>query len=285
MSTIHWRLMRQAGMSGAFNMALDQALLESVAGGGSAPVLRLYRWRPAAVTLGYAQRGSRVVNLNACRELGLDVVRRCSGGRAVLHDREMTYAVIAPEPSEWFPGGVVASYRVIAAVLRETLAVLGLESELALGRRPGADADADADADDARASACFTAPATTELVHAGCKLTGGAQKRQKGAFLQHGSVPVDLDPARLFRALDTRGRLTAADGGALLARSVGWLNRWLPEPRSVTEVEDCFLDFFARRLDLNLKPDTPTAAEMARAHDLVARQYGNPGWNLAGIAG
>jgi len=279
MTRNQWRLIRQGALPGAFNMALDQALLESVAGGYSAPVLRLYRWAPATVTLGYAQRGPRVVNLPACRRLGLDVVRRYSGGRAVLHDREMTYAVMAPEPSAWFPGGVIASYRVIAGVLQEALARLGLKCELALGRRPGTRAE------DARASACFTAPATAELVHAGCKVTGGAQKRQRGAFLQHGSVPVELDPARLFQALDTTGRLTAEAGGALLARSVGWLNRWLPEPRQVEEVEDCFLEVFGRQLGLTLEPDLPTAAEVARAHDLVARQYGNPCWNLAGIAG
>ncbi len=279
MTQLHWRLIRQDGLPGAFNMALDQALLESVAGGQSAPVLRLYRWEPATVSLGYAQRGPRVVNLEACRRLGLDVIRRFSGGRAVLHDREMTYAIMAPEPNPWFPAGVVAGYRAVAGILQETLARLGLESELALGRRPGGGAE------DARGSACFTAPATAELVHAGCKVTGGARKRQKGAFLQHGSVPVDLDPERLFTALDTAGQLSAAAGGALLARSVGWLNRWLAVPCSVEEVEDCFLAVFARRLGLFLEPDTPSAGELARAGDLVRRQYGLPGWNLAGIAG
>lgn len=279
MTRHHWRLLRQGPLPGAFNMALDQALLETVAEGSSAPVLRLYRWQPAAVSLGYAQRGPRVVNLEACRRLGLDVVRRFSGGRAVLHDREMTYAVIAPDSSRWFPGGVVPGYRVIAGILRETLAALGLECQLTLGRRPGAGAE------DARGSACFTAPAVTELVHAGCKVTGGAQKRGKGAFLQHGSVPVDLDPERLFAALDTSGRLSAAAGGELLARSVGWVNRWLAVPCRVEEVEECFLAVFARRLGVNLLPDRPTAEELARADELVRCRYGLPAWNLAGIAG
>lgn len=274
-----WRLIRQGAAPAAFNMALDQALLEAVADGCSGPVLRLYRWRPAAISLGYAQRGPRVVNLAACGQLGLDVVRRCSGGRAVLHDREMTYAVIAPESCPAFPGGVVASYRVIATILRETLSGLGLESELSLGRHAGRKGD------DARASACFTAPATTELVHAGCKLTGGAQKRQKGAFLQHGSVPVDLDPQLLFRALDTSGRLSSTKGGALLATSVGWLNRWLPRPVGVSRLEDSFLAEFAHTIGAPLEPSLPTVGELARASELVRTRYGNPAWNLAGIAG
>lgn len=279
MSLIPWRLMRSGTAAGSFNMALDQALLEAVADGRSGPVLRLYRWSPATVSLGYAQRGPRVVNLDTCRELGLDVVRRFSGGRAVLHDQEMTYAVIAPEPSAWFPGGVAGSYRIIGEALQEALAGLGLETTLAIGRRAAAGSD------DVQASACFTAPATAELVHAGCKVTGSAQKRQKGAFLQHGSVPVKLDPVLLFKALDTAGRISPQAGGALLAQRVGWLNRWLPTPRSIGEVEDAFVVAFRRRLGVGMELSDPGPAELARAHSLERDQYTNPGWNLAGIAG
>jgi len=279
MTLIPWRLVRSGTASGSFNMALDQALLEAVADGRSGPVLRLYRWSPATVSLGYAQRGRRVVNLDSCRDLGLDVVRRFSGGRAVLHDREMTYAVVAPEPSPWFPADVAGSYRIIGMALQAALAALGLETTLAMGRHAGAGRD------DAQASACFTAPATAELIYAGCKVTGSAQKRRKGAFLQHGSVPVDLDPVLLFRALDTTGRISPQAGGALLARRVGWLNRWLPAPRSVEEVEAAFIAAFGRRLGVILEPSTPSPAELVRARSLEHLHYANPAWNLAGIAG
>ncbi|AMV71830.1 lipoate--protein ligase family protein [Desulfuromonas sp. DDH964] len=279
MTLIPWRLLRSGPATGSFNMALDQALLEAVAAGRSGSVLRLYHWFPATVSLGYAQRGRRVVNLASCRDLGLDVVRRFSGGRAVLHDQEMTYAVIAPEPSPWFPAGVAGSYRIIGEALQAALDGLGLETTLAIGRHAGAGSA------DAQASACFTAPATAELVHAGCKVTGSAQKRQKGGFLQHGSVPVDLDPVLLFRALDTAGQLSPQAGGALLARRVGWLNRWLPVPRSVEEVETAFIAAFSHRLGVVLEPSTLRPDELARARSLERLHYANPAWNLAGIAG
>src|SRR5512137_1406754 len=90
-----WRLIRSGALPGAMNMALDDALLHAVADGASPPILRLYRWRPATLTVGYAQSLDAGVDLEACRAAGVEVIRRPTGGRAVLHDREVTYAVIA----------------------------------------------------------------------------------------------------------------------------------------------------------------------------------------------
>jgi len=269
-----WRLIRSGAMSGARNMALDEALLESVAAGTSPPLLRLYRWQPATVTLGYAQAAGAAVNLQACRELGLDVVRRVTGGRAVLHEREVTYAVVSPERSALFPGGILENYRVIARALQQTLDSFGLKTLLAAGRSRGKGEGG------AQQSACFTAPATHELLCAGCKVTGSAQKRQGTAFLQHGSIPVDLDPVRLFCALDTAGRLSPEQGGAELARSVGWLNRYLPQPVAIDAVEERLLEVSARLWGVRLVTDAPTAQEEARAEELLAEKYGHLDWTL-----
>jgi lipoate-protein ligase A len=269
-----WRLIRSGPLRGACNMALDEALLESVAGGRSLPVLRLYGWAPPTVTLGYFQRAESTVNLESCRSLGIDVVRRITGGRAVLHHREVTYAVISPESSSLFPGGILENYRVIARVLQQTLDSFGLATILAPGRSRGSSGSG------AQQSACFTAPATHELLHAGCKVTGSAQKRQGDAFLQHGSIPVDLDPACLFRALDTEHRLSPQAGGQLLAGSVGWLNRWLPQPVTIAEVEERLLACFARGWDACLVEDLPTATEQERAAQLTVEKYDDPAWTL-----
>jgi len=274
-----WRLIRSGARSGSFNMALDEVLLEEVAAGRSAPVLRLYRWDPATVTLGYFQRGAAVVNLEACRHLGLDVVRRLTGGRAVLHDCEATYAVIAPERCPPFVGGsILENYRVIAGVLCQALQGLGLPATLAPGR-PGGSAG-----EGAEHSACFTAPASYEILCHGCKISGGAQKRRGGAFLQHGSIPVDLDPERLFCALDTVGELSGAAGGKLLATKVGWLNRWLDDPLDIAAVEDALIFTFGRRLGLHFVVDTPTPDEWERARVLDASKYGNTEWTLRGLS-
>ncbi len=277
--TKEWRLLRTGPLSGALNMALDEALFEAVAAGRSAPVLRLYRWKPAALTLGYAQQGARVVNLAACRELGLDVVRRATGGRAVLHDREVTYAVIAPEQGGIFPGGILENYRVIAGALCHALRGLGLKAELVPGR------SRDAGRTEERESACFTAPSSYELVVDGLKVAGSAQKRGEGIFLQHGSIPLDLDPEKLFCSLDTRGRLSVAEGGARLAASVGWLNRFLPSPLCVEEVEEAVVASFSEALGLDLVAGEPDSLEWERASWLAAQRYANPAWSLAGITG
>ena len=279
MSPVTWRLIRSEALSAAMNMALDEALLESVAAGRSLPVLRLYRWQPAAISLGYGQRGARVVNLSACRELGFDVVRRMTGGRAVLHDREVTYAVAAREGQAPLTGKVLDTYRIIAGVLAEVVGSFGLAATLARERQAGGSGEG------AQRSACFTASSHYELLVDGCKVAGSAQRRQAGAFLQHGSIPLELDPALLFRALDTRCELSAEAGGARLATRVGWLNRWRSAPLGVEEVEERLIDVFARRFDVEWRPLPPSAVEWGRAEELAAHKYANPAWNLQGLGG
>lgn len=268
-----WRLIRSGALTGAENMALDDALLHSVATGASAPVLRLYRWQPATLTLGYGQRGPSQVNLKACRRHGIDVVRRCTGGRAVLHDREVTYAVISREQDKIFPGGILANYRVIAEVLLLLFRHFGLDARLAPERSRGPKGMG------AVESACFTAPGQFEILHQGFKLAGCAQKRDRGAFLQHGSIPVDLDLVQLFEVLDSKGHLSSRQGAQHLSAKVGWLNRWLEVPVGVDEVENVLADCFSRQLGVVLQASSPTDEEWQRCKKLQAERYENPLWN------
>lgn len=272
-----WRLLRCGFSSGAWNMALDEALLASVEARESLPVLRLYRWQPATVTLGYFQHGTDVVNLAACQQLGFDVVRRVTGGRAVLHADEVTYAVIAPDSAAAFPGGIAANYHVIAAVLQTTLAACGLSTTIASARRGGTAGEG------VEKSACFTAPALSELVHAGCKMTGSAQKRLNYAFLQHGSIPIEMDLDLLYQALHTGATSSRQRGVATLAKRVGWLNRFLSDPTTVDRVEGLLIEQFARQLQIEFVPDAPTNAELTAASKLLEDKYANPDWTCKGL--
>ena len=271
-----WRLVRTGPLSGAMNMALDEALLKAVAAGRSNPVLRLYRWNPPAVSLGYFQRGARVVNLEYCQMAGIDVVRRMTGGRAVLHDCEVTYSIIAGVRGAGFSERVLDNYRRISEALELTLRVIGLDVRMVPGH-------SNHRAVDTLHSACFTAPSSYELVCRGCKIAGSSQKRQGDFFLQHGSLPVELDPGRLYRALDTVGRLASVDGGRDLARKVGWINRWLDVPVTVEQVESCLMASFAAVFSSEFAEQPPSDAEWREAEDLVRQRYGNPAWNLRGI--
>ncbi len=277
--TSRWRLLRTEPLCGAMNMALDEVLLDAVMSGRSAPVLRIYRWQPAAVSLGYFQKGPRAVNLGACRRLGYDVVRRLTGGRAVLHDQEVTYSVIAADSGGPFPGGILENYRVIAGALQHGLNALGLPTVLAPSRGQSHNRAVEG----ARQSACFTAPSRYELTCFGCKITGSSQKRQGKTFLQHGSIPLDLDCAKLFQALDTEGEMASEEGGRLLAGQIGWMNRWLPLPVSREQAEARLIASFGEVLDLELREDAVAAEEWLGAEMLVKEKYGNPQWTLRGI--
>ena len=272
-----WRLINCGEQDGAWNMALDEALLHSVESRKSAPILRLYRWKPATVTLGYFQQGNDVVNLEACREFGYSVVRRITGGRAVLHDNEVTYAVISPEQNEIFPGGVAQNYHVIADVLHATLNEFGLQTKISSGRKEIAVADR------VQHSSCFTAPALSELVLNGQKMTGSAQKRLSIAFLQHGSIPLTIDPEKLYLSLNTGDTIDLERRVALLAARVGWMNRWLDQPVCIEDVEQCLVRQFENIVDIKFTVDVPTVAETEVAKRLLKEKYTNPEWVLRGI--
>ena len=159
-------------------MALDHALLESVQANPRA-VLRLYRWQPACLSFGRNQPARGYYDAAAARAAGIDIVRRPTGGMAVLHDCELTYAVIAPAH---LLGGPRASYRTINAALVAGLQILGVPAEMA-----GSDKRSAFGA----THPCFAEPAAGEVVANGRKLVGSAQRYENRTLLQHGSILID----------------------------------------------------------------------------------------------
>jgi len=255
-------------------MALDQALLESVATGESLPLLRLYRWHPATVSLGYGQALKRAVNQEACQSAGVSLVRRCTGGRAVLHASEVTYAVIAAEGRDGFAADILSSYRQIALALQDALTCLGLPVKLQTGHERGRTVRNEQ-------SICFAVPAQYELLLDGCKLAGSAQRRWKGAFLQHGSLPLDLDPDLLYCLLTPQPAKDRDTAVKRLTRRVGWINRWAAHPFSTSEVESALVAAFARQFGIGWQADVPTSAEFRRADQLVDSRYRQLDWTAA----
>lgn len=250
-------------------MALDEALLQSVANGDSLPVLRFYRWQPATVTLGYAQSVITDLDQEVCRQAGLDIVRRSTGGRAVLHDHEVTYAVIAPLDTGLFGHSVLDCYRVISAILQKTLVQLGLPAELVPGKPRGGHPSA-------TKAVCFSAPSQYELVIDGRKVAGSAQKRYGRTFLQHGSIPIEMDLALLSRAL----KVDVDSSPAGLLHSVGWLNRWSDKPLVIADVEKLLADVFSKYLQIEWIHSEPTSLERQQARRMSAEKFGHADWNM-----
>ena len=163
------------GRTGSTNMAIDWALLRQAQGGSA--MLRMYRWSPPCLSFGRNEPATSRYDLDRIRELGLDTVRRPTGGRAVWHDQELTYAVAAP--SDLF-GSLQEAYISIHRVLADGLRALGAPVEVA--ERPQGPLVGPG------GGACFASPVGGEIVAGGLKLVGSAQVREGDAFLQHGSV-------------------------------------------------------------------------------------------------
>src|SRR5436190_3445677 len=154
MSDAGWRLLLDPPAEGVWNMAVDEVLLDGVAAGSAPPTLRFYAWSPACLSLGYFQPFS-VVNLEGCRGLGVEVVRRPTGGRAILHDRELTYSVVLPASTLGHDGGVLPSYRRLSVALQDGLRRLGITAMLAPESAAGGSP--------AHGPACFDRPSAHEI--------------------------------------------------------------------------------------------------------------------------
>jgi lipoate-protein ligase A len=172
-------------------MVVDERLLEQAVKEDTAPVLRLYTWDPPAVSLGRFQDEKNAVNAEACKRLGFDIVRRITGGRAVLHHQELTYSIVSRTDNTLFPQDVLGTYKVIAAGLLAGLRNLGIEAEM-VSRSNRRAALVEKKAKD---PFCFTSPSWYEILVNGKKIIGSAQRRVSGAFLQHGSILIKRDPA------------------------------------------------------------------------------------------
>jgi len=184
-----WRILRDPAVGGAWNMAVDVALARHLENGHG--ILRLYRWSRPTLSFGRNQKARDRYDPFALRSLGVDVVRRPTGGREVLHDRELTYSVILPLRSQ---SGLRSTYRTLHDGLVEALRSLGVNAHLAGpgARSPGPDA-----------GPCFADPVANEVVVEGRKIVGSAQSRIGESLLQHGSLilaPPSVSLDALLRA-------------------------------------------------------------------------------------
>jgi lipoate-protein ligase A len=186
---MNWQLIDSGANIGAYNMAIDEELLARCQTGDNMPILRLYTWDPAAVSIGRFQKLEKAVDTLACRRRGIDIVRRVTGGRAVLHRKELTYSIIARTGDPLFPANVRGTYKIIAAGLLQGLKNLGIPSEMV----SRSSRHASLVKKDAKDPACFSSPSWYEILANNRKIIGSAQRRQSGAFLQHGSILMEHD--------------------------------------------------------------------------------------------
>ena len=257
-----WRLILSPPAAGSVNMALDEAILESVAAAKSPATLRLYAWAPPCLSLGHAQ-SIESVDLYGLHDLGWDLVRRPTGGRAILHTDELTYAVAGLAADPLLAGGVLASYQRLSAGLVHALQLLGLGAELRSSSNPAPSAS--------RSSPiCFEVPGPFELTWGGRKLLGSAQLRRSGAVLQHGTLPLEGDLGRICSVLHLPDREQAKQS---LRRAAATLEQALGRKASWEAAAAALADGFREALQLDLIEGAPTEAELERSEQLLAERY------------
>jgi lipoate-protein ligase A len=237
---MNWRLLDSGPNLGAYNMAVDEELLARAQAGEAVPVLRFYGWDPPAVSLGRFQDIKSAVNAEACRRHGFDIVRRITGGRAVLHRRELTYSIAARVDDPLFPSTVLGTYKVIATGLLAGLRNLGLPAEMvSRGGRHAALVEKKP-----KDPACFSSPSWYEILVNNKKIVGSAQRRMRGAFLQHGSILIDHDP-RLESEV-----IPGGCGGDVVTCIKRELGRDVP----LEEIKQAFLRGFQTALGVDFSP-------------------------------
>jgi lipoate-protein ligase A len=261
----HWRVVRTRPLVGAMNMAIDEAILNAVAEGRSRPTLRFFAWEPACLSLGYGQPWAEV-DAERLAARGWTAVRRPTGGRAILHTDELTYSVIAPMDEPRVVGSIVDSYRQLSAGLTAGVQRLGLLARSEKNAKPG-------DGDREVLPVCFEVPSDYEITADGRKLIGSAQVRKRGVVLQHGTLPLTGDIARIVEALvfadeQARAQVRARvhQRAATLA-DVGLDVSW-------AQAADALQAGFADALTLSLTPADLSPDEWAAAEQLCAEKYG-----------
>ena len=274
-----WRLLQTPPANGAWNMAVDEAILEAVGDGEMLPTLRLFAWQPACLSLGVAQSISDV-DKSALEQRGWHLVRRPTGGRAILHTDELTYSVIGPEDEPRLKGGVIESYRNLAQALLYALHRLGIPAQ-AHEKRAGIDTSLNEQVSKANIDVnpvCFEVPSIYEITFDGKKLIGSAQRRQKQGVLQHGSLPLTGDLRRITEVLhfeDNEARQSATE--RLLMRAIT-VESVLSREVSWEEAVGAFRDGFSEILNLKLIPEGLSERELQRAELLVREKYANHQW-------
>ncbi len=292
-----WRFLNTGPGDAFFNMALDEAILSSVRKGKSPPTLRVYRWNPPAVSFGYAQPVDRKIELERCKKMGIDIVRRITGGRAVLHWEELTYSVIAPlSPSghigqscsirfggpfkdhHRIEGSLESVYKVISQCLLLALRSIGIPAEFecvsSSGRRNMVTSFRSG------RTACFASASKYEITVGGRKLVGSAQRRVKNTMLQHGSILMGPAHKAISEILRRDSDKFKTDLKEELDRTTVSLSEISSSRIGFDQLGCALKRGFEEHLDVEMICEEPTSDEFQVAEILSSKKYGSQKWNL-----
>jgi lipoate-protein ligase A len=250
-------------------MAVDEAVLRAGRENGNIPAVRFYGWSRPSVTIGCFQKISEEVNIPYCREHGIDIVRRPTGGRAVYHDIDVTYSVVARESDKGFSPQIIDTYRVISNCLLRGLKKVGIEAKLVEQGRNLQQASGKA--------FCFSASFKNELLVKGCKVCGSAQMRAHGLFLQHGSILLDLNQQKAARIMVESETVLES-----IQQSVTDINSHTEHPVSVAALVDALAEGFEETMGIRFRESEISVSEADLKKLLLEKKYLTEKWNIEG---
>ena len=248
-------------------MALDEAILEAVLIHRAPPTLRFYAWDPPCLSLGYAQAVNDADQAAIERE-GWDLVRRPTGGRAILHTDELTYSISAPVDHPLFANGVLPSYERISMALMAGLEAIGIEPEMKMEDPPAPGSN----------PVCFQNPGPFEITVEGKKLVGSAQLRRAGAVLQHGSLPLKGELGRICLALRYANQHERERAMEEVGRHAITVESVLGEPLPWEETARHLTAGFESTLQARFSRQEPSQLEIRRSHELLEMRYAHSDW-------
>jgi lipoate-protein ligase A len=264
-----WRLINTEAASGSWNMAVDEAILRAVGSGEVLPTLRLYSWTLACISLGYAQPASDI-DMHKLDKKGWEIVRRITGGRAILHTDELTYSVCGPEDEPRLAGGILPSYQNLSRAILQALISLDLPVTAASQK--------DTEDNGIKNPICFEVKSNYEISVDGKKMVGSAQARRKEGVLQHGTLPLYGDLTRIIEVLTkidheqkpiSRERMLqkAATVEMVLGRQITW-----------EQAADAMKLGFEQELNIEFIEEELTENEIRGAELLAEEKYGTIDW-------
>jgi lipoate-protein ligase A len=249
-----WRIMGLDVYDAYTNMAIDEAICRERSQGRSPNTIRLYRWKPSAVSIGYFQLVDQEVDVDACKRLGVDIVRRMTGGGAVYHayEGEVTYSIIVNENHDRMPKDIIKSYELICGGIVDALRGLGMQTATF---RPVNDIDVN-----------------------GKKISGNAQTRRWGVVVQHGTVLVDTDIRTMFTVLKVSKEKISDKLIKSVEDRVTTIQREIGRRVSFEEVADALKAALPKVFDVEATPSSLTVEEKDLAERLKREKYNTHGW-------
>jgi len=279
---MEWRLIKDNYHTGFMNMAIDEAIMIAHREGLVPPTIRFYQWSPPAVSLGYFQNLKKEIDVNACKNMGIDIIRRATGGKAVLHDKELTYSFIIRESHPLVNDSILETYKKISGGMIRGLSYLGITAELVplKGKLKSDSLDKEKNSEIPHTdikSICFSVPSQYEVQVKGKKIVGSAQVRKKEIVLQHGSLLIELEKDKLFSVFNfpsvqvrerLKVRFNATSLEEILKRKINF-----------SELSEILPRGFEEEFGVKLTEGKLTEQEEKISKDLLENKYSTYEWN------